>query len=573
MHETRTLRPAAAPPTAAGARRPDEGGEGAQTAEASAGRTAGGTTSAAPAFEVFVYRLPLQGAQSAVDSSASDFPAVLQERPQSRPALAEPGCIEPLLRQNAVWFCQLRWLVIAVLGATGFAGCFPEVLGAFGVVIAPTWPFAVAGLLVGFNLVFIAQTRRTGLQAQSTPVRRLLWTQIVADLLVLTAVIHWLGSGLPAAPFMYLFHIVLACMVFSPRESLGVAGLAATFFLLCLLLESVGVLGRPSVLARAAAADGVGSPSLAYTVAPVLLTWFVIWYLVSRLASALRSRDRELYVANRRLKASIEERSKHMLQTTHQLKAPFAAIHAQTQLLLGNYCGTLPDAARTVTERISARCLVLARQIQEMLQLANLRSHGQTAPPRKALNLGALVEEMISRIEPAARQRGVRIDKDIQPVVVEGVEDHLTMVVDNLVVNAVNYSFDGGVVDITCRGRDPREAVLVVRDHGIGIPEAKLPRIFDDYYRTEEAVQHNRSSTGLGLAIVREVACENRWPITVESAPGWGTRMTVAFPALAVSRGFRAAAPASAVEHREPAALDGPPLPRRTENPRPAIQP
>ena len=115
----------------------------------------------------------------------------------------------------------------------------------------------------------------------------------------------------------------------------------------------------------------------------MLLVWAVIWYLVSRLASALRSRDRELFISNRRLRASIEERSEHMLQTTHQLKAPFAAIHALSQLLLGDYCGNSPAPARATVEKISARCLVLARQIQEMLQLANLRSQGQTPPPRR----------------------------------------------------------------------------------------------------------------------------------------------------------------------------------------------
>ncbi|MHB9008281.1 MAG: ATP-binding protein, partial [Limisphaerales bacterium] len=62
---------------------------------------------------------------------------------------------------------------------------------------------------------------------------------------------------------------------------------------------------------------------------------------------------------------------------------------------------------------------------------------------------------------------------------------------------------------------------------GIGIPPAKLPRIFDDYYRTEEAVRHNQASTGLGLAVVRHVARALGATIQVESAPGWGTRFTV----------------------------------------------
>ena len=62
---------------------------------------------------------------------------------------------------------------------------------------------------------------------------------------------------------------------------------------------------------------------------------------MSRLAGRLRLREEQLAATNQRLKASSEERMRHMLQTTHQLKAPFAAIHAQTQLLLDGYCGPL----------------------------------------------------------------------------------------------------------------------------------------------------------------------------------------------------------------------------------------
>ena len=262
----------------------------------------------------------------------------------------------------------------------------------------------------------------------------------------------------------------------------------------------------------------------------MLLIWAVIWYLVSRLATALRSRDRALDVSNRRLHASIEERSNHMLQTTHQLKAPFAAIHAQTQLLLGGYCGALPEKVAAVVGKISERCLVLSRQIQEMLQLANLRSQGQTPPPVGEVQFDRLIEETLARVEPAAQQRGIRLERQLEPVRVLAAADHLTMLVDNLVVNAVNYSYPQGAVRVACQPETDGGAVLVVRDEGIGIPREKLPHIFEDYYRTEEAVRHNRASTGLGLAIVRQVACRDHLAVRVESAPGWGTRFTVTIP-------------------------------------------
>ena len=94
----------------------------------------------------------------------------------------------------------------------------------------------------------------------------------------------------------------------------------------------------------------------------------------------------------------------------------------------------------------------------------------------------------------------------------------------------MNYSHDHGTVEIRCHPKGKSEISLTVQDHGIGIPPEKLPRIFDDYYRTEEAVKHNRTSSGLGLAVVRQVAHATQAAVQVESAPNWGTRFTVTLP-------------------------------------------
>ena len=478
--------------------------------------------SAADARDVAVYRLPL--GQESNGQAASGLP---QDR----------EWVEPIWQRNAVWFCQLRWIVVASLSTAGVAGFFPLLMNQLGLHLSPVWPLGAAGLLAVFNLGFIKLARTAGAGTAGISVHLLLWAQIVTDLLVLTAVIHCLGNGFQAAPFMYLFHIILACIAFSPLESLGVVALAAILYLACWSLESLGLLARESI-ALPSASSAVPSPvgaSLAFQVLPMLIIWGVTWYLVSRLASTVRQRDHALFLTNRQLEASIDERSKHMLQTTHQLKAPFAAIHAQTQLLLGDYCGALPAAARQVAEKISDRCLVLARQVQEMLQLANLRSQGQSPMRRQQLNLANLVEDILNRVEPSAKHRDIHFQREIQPVIVNGIQDHLAMLIDNLVVNAVNYSFDHGVVSVACQSAGKSGTVFSVQDHGIGIPKHKLPRIFDDYYRTEEAVQHNRSSTGLGLAIVRQVACADQLPVLVESAPGWGTRFTVHFPSLSIS--------------------------------------
>jgi len=479
---------------------------------------ASGTDPIGAAARIPVYQLPGRDARAKADPGA--------------PAMGDDGLL-PLLRENAVWFCRLRWVVVGVLTAAGVAALFPRFPVFAAVSVHPLWPFTAATIVGALNLWFSRQVRRL----QTFPLRRgsvhrHLWLQIGADLVVLTVVLHGLGGGLISAQFMYLFHIILACIVFPARESLAVVGLAAGLQLLSLGFKSAPSLQAVVPLAwrREPALDPAVNAMLLYETGVMLLIWGVIWYLASELSRRLRRRDRELALTNRRLEASLEERTAHMLQTTHQLKAPFAAIHAHAQLLLTGHCGDLTETARSAADRISVRCLALSRQIQEMLQLANLRSKGQSTPAREALDLSALVDAAVNRVEPAARQRQITFRKHLRPLTVHAVRDHLAMLFDNLIGNAVSYSFDGGMVSILCRAGRNRTGIVSVRDRGIGIPEDKLPRVFDDYFRTDQAVRHNRASTGLGLAIVRHVARDTGITLQVRSSPGWGSRFTAFVP-------------------------------------------
>jgi len=297
--------------------------------------------------------------------------------------------------------------------------------------------------------------------------------------------------------------------------------------------------------------DAVQGPWL-LNLAVAVTVWIVVWHLTSHLAGTVRKRDNELAEANRRLILLQEERTRHVLRTAHELKAPFAGICANTQILLKGYCGKLPEPATEVLERILARSKRLASEIQEMLQLANLRSKTPADLQFAEHDLADLLKDCVAQAEQIASEHGVTIQSRLRPARVSGVEEHVRMMLSNLVHNAVLYSNRGGTVEVECGcdgesgdGRsdirpetasgsrpsaEPPCAVAAIADHGIGIPAEKLPRIFEEYYRTEEAVRHNPESTGLGLAIVRRVAETHGIRVRVASAPGVGTRFTLRFP-------------------------------------------
>ena len=470
-------------------------------------------------------------------SDESIPPAVYElPLPQELPVDAEikgegKSLPKSFLIRNALWFCRVRWLVIVTLICYGVLGLFPHSIDYFRIRSPGTWPFVMAGILTFFNLVFLFFAR---FRTFPSKIIFNLWGQIVLDLVILTGVIYFIGSLETNIAFAYLFHIVLSCVFFSPRQSLIVTIMAIIMFAACITAEYVlKVLPSMSIFNESFHEQN-HSPVMATLTVNFFFAigiWLVVWYLASHLSSMLRRRDFELTETNYRLIAAQEERARHMLATTHQLKAPFAAIYSNAQLLLQGYCGDISDEALPVIQRITSRSRRLTTEIQEMLQLANLSSSSQQSLPQTRMGSTELLLWCKSQVDSIARERGITFKVNVRPVAMVGTEDHFKMLFVNLLSNAVIYSHRNGQVHICCYKGPDSEPVVTIADNGIGIQPDKLPHIFEEHYRTNEAVQHNKESSGLGLAIVKNVAELYGIRIRVESRFGSGTKYELKFPA------------------------------------------
>ena len=436
---------------------------------------------------------------------------------------------EPMLLGYIAWFCRCRWIVIAILALYGLAGRIDGLLPRFGLAQPADWALGTGLALLGLNLAFFSHARKLRRNEDYDQILPNLWLQIISDLLVLTAVVHFAGSLETYIPFAYLFHIVLACIVFSMRSSLLVTLLACVLYGACLAAENSGLLSRASLHLEDVAHELRHRPAVLTTNAlSAICVWVVVWYLAMHLSELVRRRDAELARSNRQLVLTQQEKTRHMLRTTHELKSPLATIHANIQLLLKGYAGPLEPRATEIIQRISIRCRSLSQEIQEMLQLANLRNQEQMPDPIR-LDLAEMIRACVAQIRPAAEERKVRIDEDLRPAWVLVPEDHVKMLIANLLTNAVNYSHPDASVEVRCEDTSDGPRVCI-EDHGIGIAADQLPRIFEEYYRTPQAVQHNRLSSGLGMAIVREVAQNCRIRLRLASRLGQGTRCELLFP-------------------------------------------
>ena len=462
------------------------------------------------------YELPLE------TSPSDEMRGAISRR---RPALPES-----MLAANALWFCQLRWIVVTILGGYGFLNLVPGFATGMGLQPPGAWPLILTALLALANIGFTFHIRNVRPRSQACRIN--LWIQIISDLIFLTVVVHYSGELQAIVSFAYLFHIVLACIFFNRRESFAVLALALLLYSVALMLDVRGIAPAAPVFTQPFS-DNVDPARLRWLEAFLFcLFCLVIWTLTSHLSERVRERDKALSDLNRSLILAQEAKSKHMLRTTHELKAPFAAIQANVQLLMKGYCGPMTDEATDILTRVDIRCRRLSNEIREMLQLANLRSVEAESLNWQYLDVAATLRWCVQQVQPLAAERKVQLDISADSVPARAVEEQIRILFSNILSNAISYSQSEGHVSIRCQRRPDGAARIMIKDEGIGIEADKIPHIFDEYYRTDRAAQHNKTSSGLGLAIVRHVAQTHGVRISVESEVNQGTEFTLDFPSV-----------------------------------------
>ncbi|MGK3992146.1 AAA family ATPase [Sorangium sp. So ce1024] len=254
------------------------------------------------------------------------------------------------------------------------------------------------------------------------------------------------------------------------------------------------------------------------------------------LAEELGSRA-ALALDNARLYAdaqhAIERRNEFLLVASHELKTPLTSLKMQAYLierLLPRY-----QRAEISPDRLNAALQVLDRQlarlghlIDELLDVTRMNA-GRLTLTRAPVDLAALAREVVERMSQQLANAGCPTELDLdEPVVGRWDPTRVEQVLINLVSNAMKYGA-GGPIHVVVRRRADR-AVLVVRDHGIGIAEADQARIFE---RFERAVSvRNFGGLGLGLYIVRWIVTAHGGTIRVESAPDAGATFIVELPLL-----------------------------------------
>ncbi|HEY0606455.1 MAG TPA: ATP-binding protein [Herpetosiphonaceae bacterium] len=227
--------------------------------------------------------------------------------------------------------------------------------------------------------------------------------------------------------------------------------------------------------------------------------------------------------------AAVEARDEFLSIAAHELKTPTGALLAATQLI----CKWLPqeqepsERMRRELDVISVASKRLNKLIDSLTEFAQLQT-GRFTLEHQPVVLCTLARQVLSQIQPSSRHYVALFCAD-ETLTIEGDPLRLERVLYNLTQNAIKYSPRGGPITVRIE-RQGDQAVIQVKDQGIGIPEAAQSHVFQRFYRAGNAIQQHIGGTGIGLYLVKEIVTRHGGTVAVSSMEGYGSTFTITLP-------------------------------------------
>lgn len=216
----------------------------------------------------------------------------------------------------------------------------------------------------------------------------------------------------------------------------------------------------------------------------------------------------------------------------HELRNPLAPIRSALEVL--RLLGVSAPQQRRAYDVIERQASHLSRVVDDLLDVSRI-TQGKILLQRERLDLATVVDRAIEASMPliAARQHQLQVSLPEPPVFLDGDPMRLVQVLSNLLNNAAKFTPDGGGIQIEAALEDG-EAVLRVRDDGMGIPADLLPRVFDVFVQADRSLDRTQSGLGIGLTLVRTIVSLHGGTVAAHSeGSGLGAEFVVRLPAAA----------------------------------------
>ncbi|MBO5485699.1 MAG: two-component sensor histidine kinase, partial [Eubacterium sp.] len=225
-----------------------------------------------------------------------------------------------------------------------------------------------------------------------------------------------------------------------------------------------------------------------------------------------------------------DSRQEFVANVSHELKTPITSVKVLADSLLAQK-DVPAEVYQEFMEDIAHEIEREDKIINDLLALVKL-DKAAAELNINVVNINELAEIILKRLRPIARKNDVELLLvSTREVIAEVDEVKMSLILTNLIENAIKYNKEHGKVTVTLDA-DHQFFTVEVSDTGIGIPRESIERIYERFYRVDKSHSREIGGTGLGLAITRSAVLLHRGSIKVDSKPGEGSRFLVKIPLI-----------------------------------------
>ncbi len=231
---------------------------------------------------------------------------------------------------------------------------------------------------------------------------------------------------------------------------------------------------------------------------------------------------------NKKIKENEKLQNEFVANVSHDLRTPLNSIIGFSEVLSNKIFGDLTPKQSEYIEDIRLSGIRLLGMINEILDISKISSH-TIKLNLSDVDLNLVINEVCNILAPAINKKQIQIIKETQHITLKADYIKIQQILFNLVGNAIKFSSPQSKIEISTQ-KNKNNAIIKIKDYGIGIDKKYHKKIFEKFYQVENALSKTEASTGLGLTITKEFVKLHHGKIELESAPNKGTTFAISIP-------------------------------------------
>lgn len=427
----------------------------------------------------------------------------------------------------AKWFIKFRWIAICLVVLSTYIG-----KNLFDISICDTPIYILSVILLLLNCLhtyFLKQVVKKESDRVIVWIKREICFQIVSDLMILTAILHYSGGIENPIILFYFFHLIIASSIFSTVESYLHAAFALVLIMLLVLFECYGIIPHYQ-LEGFAKADLYKNTYYVFGAGTIYIITSIVLVSLTNMIFTKSIKIQETYIrANTELENKDKLQNEYLIRVTHDIKGHLAAIISCLKVVNTKMMGPLNEKQEEFVKRAYDRTELLTNFVKDLLNLTKkrLNQDGEF----EEFSIRELIDKVAHHVDIHAKDKSITLNVFIDNTIntITGNPFTIEELYSNILLNAVKYTPANGHIELIVRNRVDH-IITEISDSGIGIPQDEISKVFNEFYRAKNVPKDIATGTGLGLSIVKQIVERHKGRIWVRSELGLWTKFIFILP-------------------------------------------